>query len=287
MPVTAKDVKAFESRIRALQQSANALSNDVRVKVMKRIEQSRLQVKDLITSYPKDVTKLPAGDVPRLSAQIQAQANAALNDSIALINEAQRGAYEAGLAAGAETAAALGIAGVSFGPNTDLIAVAMNYTADLVRSIPSDLMPKVNGELSRAALGGKSPFEAMQAIDSLIGKAGTEGVSYQAERIVRTEVQRIYSITLDAQMQQFVSMVPDAGQVVKKKWVSGGNRPGRRWWHQEMDGEIVPFNEPFSNGLMYPHDPAGPPEETINCGCQWVTVVDSMEDLVRDTIMNL
>lgn len=291
MAVTPKQIKEFEGKVRGLQRTANALSNEARTSVLKSIEQSRLRIKDLVTSYPKDVKALPMGDVPKLSAQIQAEVNSALNESIKTIQQAQYGAYEAGIAAGAETASALGLSGVGFGPTSDLISIATNYTADLVRSIPTEFMTKVNGELTRAALGGRSPYEAMQAIDSLIGKGGAEGVSYQAERIVRTEVQRIYSVTLDSQLQQFAAMVPDAGKVMKKKWVSGGNRPGRRPQHQEMDGVIVPFDEPFElpdgTKLMFPRDPAGPAEHTIFCGCQFVMVVDSTEELIADIIRNL
>lgn len=43
--------------------------------------------------------------------------------------------------------------------------------------------------------------------------------------------------------------------------------------HAGMDGEAVPVDEPFSNGLMYPGDPSGPPSETYNCRC-WITWSD-------------
>lgn len=28
--------------------------------------------------------------------------------------------------------------------------------------------------------------------------------------------------------------------------------------------------------LMYPRDPSGPPGETINCGCSWIIVPESL-----------
>lgn len=34
-----------------------------------------------------------------------------------------------------------------------------------------------------------------------------------------------------------------------------------------VDGETQPLDKPFSNGLMFPSDPNGPPEEVINCRC--------------------
>lgn len=44
--------------------------------------------------------------------------------------------------------------------------------------------------------------------------------------------------------------------------------------HAEMDMEYVPVDEPFSNGLMEPCDPAGAPEEVYNCRCTLVTRID-------------
>lgn len=37
--------------------------------------------------------------------------------------------------------------------------------------------------------------------------------------------------------------------------------------HVSMEGETVPIEAKFSNGLRYPCDPEGPPEETIKCRC--------------------
>lgn len=37
--------------------------------------------------------------------------------------------------------------------------------------------------------------------------------------------------------------------------------------HARLDGEIRELDEKFSNGLMFPGDPSGRPEEVINCRC--------------------
>lgn len=42
-----------------------------------------------------------------------------------------------------------------------------------------------------------------------------------------------------------------------------------------VDGEIVAIGAPFTNGLRYPLDPAGKPEEIVNCRCIAVAVVGS------------
>ena len=56
------------------------------------------------------------------------------------------------------------------------------------------------------------------------------------------------------------------GLELSKTWIS--SRDSRvRDEHSFMDGETRPFNEPYSNGLMYPGDPGGSADEVINCRC--------------------
>lgn len=49
-------------------------------------------------------------------------------------------------------------------------------------------------------------------------------------------------------------------------WLSA-RLPSTRDSHLRVDGQEVKLGERFSNGLRYPHDPAGPAEEVINCVC--------------------
>lgn len=40
--------------------------------------------------------------------------------------------------------------------------------------------------------------------------------------------------------------------------------------HWEADGQVAWVGQPFNVGgwpMLYPHDPAGPPEQTVNCRC--------------------
>lgn len=56
-----------------------------------------------------------------------------------------------------------------------------------------------------------------------------------------------------------------------KRWVAVMDER-TRVSHASINGEVVPVDRPFSNGLMYPGDPSGPPEEVYNCRCtmEWV-----------------
>lgn len=53
-----------------------------------------------------------------------------------------------------------------------------------------------------------------------------------------------------------------------KRWVHVGGGQTDRDEHLAMDGETVDFDEPFSNGLQWPHDRDADPYESANCRCQ-------------------
>lgn len=66
--------------------------------------------------------------------------------------------------------------------------------------------------------------------------------------------------------------------VKKKQWLTAGDEKVRPSHRDAANDGPVPMDEPFSNGLMNPGDPDGPPEEVINCRCTLVPVLDD-EDL--------
>ena len=65
-----------------------------------------------------------------------------------------------------------------------------------------------------------------------------------------------------------------------KKWdatIDGKTRPD----HADANGQVVPLSEAFMVGgeqLMFPGDPSGSPQQTINCRC---TMIIEARPLVR------
>jgi len=54
---------------------------------------------------------------------------------------------------------------------------------------------------------------------------------------------------------------------VERVWDSAGDNKVRDS-HRHMDGQTVQgLSQPYSNGLMHPGDPNGPPKEIIQCRC--------------------
>jgi uncharacterized protein with gpF-like domain len=57
-----------------------------------------------------------------------------------------------------------------------------------------------------------------------------------------------------------------SGAVKNKIWLT--SRDDRvRDSHRTLEGQKRPLDQPYSNGLMFPGDPTGPPSETIKCRC--------------------
>lgn len=83
-----------------------------------------------------------------------------------------------------------------------------------------------------------------------------------AVRIAKTEGHRISS---KASMDACVEAKENGADVVKQ-WDATLDSKTRDS-HRQCDGEVVEIDEEFSNGLMYPSDPMGDAEETINCRC--------------------
>lgn len=80
----------------------------------------------------------------------------------------------------------------------------------------------------------------------------------------------------EAGRQKQMDDLADMGVEVFKKWLATHDNVTRDS-HRAMDGEEVPYNKPFSNGLMFPKDPTGAPGEIYNCRCVMRTVIQKYE----------
>lgn len=121
--------------------------------------------------------------------------------------------------------------------------------------------------LTQAVVQGLSVPNASK----LVAKA-LDTNSNSATRIVRTETTGIMNKAREDAMVHAEKM----GLTFKKTWIATlDNRTRDR--HQELDGEEVAVDKPFSNGLMYPGDQTGDAAETINCRCSMGTIIEGLE----------
>lgn len=285
MPATAKEIKTFAQKVDQLQKRALHLTAEQRATIR---EASRHATENIQAAIRARAT-LAGQDVQLVSAVADREMTALLQSTRDVIVSGQQTAYEAAVAASRELSLAVSAESVFWAPSVDLLTIASDYTADLVRTIHESLMGRVNGVLGRAAVGGMTPHEAARKIDEILGRTGGQ-ISYQAERIVRTEIQRVYSATLDNSIHHMMAgMDTKVAQMLKKTWVSGPDTPRRRPEHQAMDGQTVRIDDDFVTPwthvpLRYPRDPNGPAEHVINCGCGWKIATENLADIAAANV---
>ena len=161
----------------------------------------------------------------------------------------------------------------TLGATTQALDLASSFSAELVGLNQGGLGAKVLGEVNRvvrlAALGaGAGAFASAAEIGkALAGPQFGPRWSWQAERIYRTEVLRIQSLSMQASIQELNRI-----QTTRKRWIwSGISRKEHQRAHNQTVSASGRFKIPTrSQGVVsmrFPRDPSAPPDATINCGC--------------------
>lgn len=129
-------------------------------------------------------------------------------------------------------------------------------------------------EAIRAALiAGERLGEGVTQIADRLNHVFEEANQVRALRIARTE-------TLGAANFGQLEGMAQSGVVRGKQWLSARDSQVRAS-HRDLDAATDPSRggaptalmEPFGNGLMFPGDQTGPPEEVVNCRCALLEVV--------------
>lgn len=115
----------------------------------------------------------------------------------------------------------------------------------------------INNEVMRGIING----ESIDKISNRLTNVVTQNQNYST-RLARTAV----TYAENQGRQDSYEQAAENGIVLEKVWIAT-NDARTRESHAEIDGEAVPIDEPFSNGLMEPGDPDGEPEEIYNCRC--------------------
>lgn len=127
---------------------------------------------------------------------------------------------------------------------------------------------KINSEVTQGILQGESMPNIAKRFSNVMGMDKVSAI-----RNARTTV-------TSAQNKGRMDMMRHArskGVIVQKGWSAARDNRVRHS-HEMLDGEFVDEDEPFSNGLMYPGDPSGEPEEVYNCRCSLIYKVVGFGD---------
>ena len=124
-------------------------------------------------------------------------------------------------------------------------------------------MKKINAETLQGILQGESMDKIAKRLRNV-----QEMNETQAIRSART----IVTGAENKGRQDSYARAESDGIILQKEWIAT-NDSRTRHSHAVLDGAIVDQDKKFDNGLMYPGDPDGRPEETWNCRCTVAAVV--------------
>ena len=130
-----------------------------------------------------------------------------------------------------------------------------------MRGVGTAMADRINTELGLAVIGSQGFAGAVAAVQRITGSGRSRALT-----VARTELGRAYSVAGQARMAQAGEELPG----LRKQWRRSG-KIHSRLTHDLADGQVRPVDEPFrvsGRRIMFPRDPAAPPGETINCGCQ-------------------
>ena len=124
-------------------------------------------------------------------------------------------------------------------------------------------MKKINAETLQGILQGESMDKISKRLRNV-----QEMNKTQAIRSART----IVTGAENKGRQDSYARAEADGIILQKEWLATND--GRtRHSHAMLDGAIVDQDKKFANGLMFPGDPSGRPEEVWNCRCTVAAVV--------------
>lgn len=216
-------------------------------------------------------------ELARYRYQAVSAATGAVDDSFSLGREL----VDVELAdAGVETGLGTGLYGVS----REVLSAAKELTDHGIGSTWDELGDDLASIVRRAALGGDSPSDAMKSVAEMISAKRTPftNAASDAERLIRTDLGRIFSLAGQDRMSQ--SKKAMGGKGLKKYWLSFSDDRTREEHAQAGDDygpdDAIDVDEAFEvdgEQLMYPGDPNGSADNTINCRCDSVPRVDRSE----------
>ena len=137
---------------------------------------------------------------------------------------------------------------------------------DPAKDIPWN-MKKINAETLQGILQGESMDKIAKRLRNVQKMNRTQAI--RSARTIVTGAEN--KGRLDSHKR-----AEEDGIILEEKWVA--TKDGRtRHSHAMLNGETKKTNEKFSNGLEYPGDPSGRPEETWNCRCTLVAKVNGFK----------
>jgi hypothetical protein len=161
--------------------------------------------------------------------------------------------------------------GYRWDQRASMVAYLAQVRNRLVR-IPEEVFDLVAREVSVGVNLGESIPELRARIDMILSTTGSERWPNRATVVARTEAIGAMNAGRADAFRAIGEQDPDLE--FEQIWLSTDDDRTRET-HRLADGQRQPLGHPFNVGgfdLMFPGDPTGPPQETIQCRCSLLLV---------------
>lgn len=152
------------------------------------------------------------------------------------------------------------------------------------RELKSDLLgvnvetATIFGLLAAKLLGGSYDEERTLAWHDANSEIMAKRINaFTADELKSGDASAVFDSLIDVRMPQLAETTTTSSMSFGENEAAQQNDGKTKTWHvvsdnprkshAEMDGEEAKIGEPFSNGMLYPGDPAGGPDETAGCTC--------------------
>ena len=164
------------------------------------------------------------------------------------------------------TAERLGVT-LPWNPNDPELIELIAQARNLLVRIPDSVYDQVVKAMVTGADRGETRAQIAQRVNNILSITGSENWPHRASVIARTELVRFTEAGGLAAARR-IEIVE--GSVIRKRWKDRDDANVRRA-HARVDNQLRRLGEPFEVGrsmLQHPVDPAGFPEDVINCRCE-------------------
>jgi len=276
--------QAFKKAVKLAAGERAAIQKDTFAEVKRLLDLAGSEIDEKLKAQPSDYA---AWYLPQVRKQIEQALRKLGGDAGLAAAAGQAKAWDAGLALTDKpfAAAQVDIAAVLPRLDTGQLLAMQSFLTGKIKDVSLDALNRINTQLALTMIGSQGVSDAITNIQEVMGGIARR----RAQAIVRTEVGRAFSTASQLRSEQATKRIP----ALKKQWRRSGKIHSRRK-HDLTDGQIRPVDKPFILGtgavaadmedavgpqrIMYPHDPAAPPAETINCGCISLPYMDSWAD---------
>ena len=269
--------KAFDAEVKAGLKQKTRIQSATHAEIVRLLKLAQTQITETLRGQPSDYQRW---SLPDLQFEITRMLKEFGETSAAVVSSAASASWQAGqdlidkpliAAEASRVIAAMPLL------NPNQLSAMRVFMTDRIKDIGVQGANKINSELGLVVIGAQSPGDAISRVKDILGDPSRK----RSATIVRTELGRVFSTASHNRMQQAKA----AGANIQKKWLKSG-KLHPRIGHNMAHGQTVPVDEPFyipaSQGgpavrMMYPHDPAAPARETINCGCASVPTASGFD----------